>query len=135
MKLTNILILIAISLSVVIIIISTGDASTYVTFKEALELRNKGKNDDVHVVGKLVRDENAKIVGMEYYPMRDPNFFSFQMVDTNKTVMRVIYNKPKPADFEKSEQIVVIGHIKDSTTFVAKDILLKCPSKYVEKEL
>ena len=37
--------------------------------------------------------------------------------------------KSKPQDFEKSEQIVVIGKM-EAGNFVASDILMKCPSKY-----
>jgi cytochrome c-type biogenesis protein CcmE len=36
-------------------------------------------------------------------------------------------------DFEKSEQIVVIGKMKGDI-FYAKDILTKCPSKYSDTQ-
>jgi cytochrome c-type biogenesis protein CcmE len=39
-----------------------------------------------------------------------------------------------PADFTKSEQVVIIGAYQNET-FVADKILLKCPSKYQEKEV
>ncbi|MFQ3575158.1 MAG: cytochrome c maturation protein CcmE [Cytophagales bacterium] len=135
MKITHLLILGVIAVATVIIITATGDASTYVTFSEAIELKNNGKKSEVHVVGKLRKTSNGEIIGMEYFPTIDPNYFAFNLVDTNQTVMKVIYNKPKPADFEKSEQVVVIGSVKDSTTFLAKDILMKCPSKYTETEI
>ena len=40
----------------------------------------------------------------------------------------------KPQDFEKSESIVLTGSIKGDT-FVATEMLMKCPSKYVEDEI
>jgi cytochrome c-type biogenesis protein CcmE len=36
-----------------------------------------------------------------------------------------------PADFTKSEQVVVIGAYKNGQ-FIADKILMKCPSKYQE---
>jgi cytochrome c-type biogenesis protein CcmE len=41
----------------------------------------------------------------------------------------VRYNNPKPANFEEAEQVVVEGRNQDGT-FVAENILVKCPSKY-----
>ena len=40
----------------------------------------------------------------------------------------------KPQDFEKAEQIVIVGHTKNNV-FVADKILMKCPSKYEDKEV
>jgi cytochrome c-type biogenesis protein CcmE len=48
--------------------------------------------------------------------------------------MKVVYRNPKPADFERSEQIVIIGNVQKDI-FVADKILMKCPSKYTEKEI
>jgi len=42
--------------------------------------------------------------------------------------------RPKPQDFELSEEIVVTGSIQGDE-FVGKDILLKCPSKYKDEEI
>jgi hypothetical protein len=49
---------------------------------------------------------------------------------TNKGVIKqVVLHKSKPQDFEKSEQIVLIGKMQGDN-FHANDILMKCPSKY-----
>ena len=42
---------------------------------------------------------------------------------------KVILEKTKPQDFERSEQIVLIGKV-EGDEFHASEILLKCPSKY-----
>jgi len=42
---------------------------------------------------------------------------------------KVVLNKARPQDFDKSEQIVVIGKM-NANNFVASDVLMKCPSKY-----
>ena len=66
--------------------------------------------------------------------MTDPNYFAFTLVDTNRVAQRVIYNNPKPQDFDASEQVVITGCMKGQI-FMADNILLKCPSKYVKKDL
>ncbi len=123
-----------IALAIGIIISSAGDASMYVSFKEARELASEGKTSKVHVVGRLKKDVQGHIVGMAYNPVMDPNYFSFVLVDTLQNEQKVVYFQPKPQDFERSEQVVIMGNMQ-KTAFVADKILLKCPSKYVEKEI
>ncbi|MEF8817382.1 MAG: cytochrome c maturation protein CcmE [Salinibacter sp.] len=60
---------------------------------------------------------------------RTQNVFTFYMRDEDGTVRKVRYNNPKPANFEEAEQVVVEGRNQDGT-FVAENILVKCPSKY-----
>jgi cytochrome c-type biogenesis protein CcmE len=43
--------------------------------------------------------------------------------------MKVDYGGTKPGNFEQAESVVCIGVFKDGI-FEAKDILVKCPSKY-----
>jgi cytochrome c-type biogenesis protein CcmE len=71
---------------------------------------------------------------MEYQPEVDPNMFKFVLIDNNKEEQTVIYHNPKPQDFDRSEQIVIIGNVQKDI-FVADKILMKCPSKYEDKEL
>lgn len=44
-------------------------------------------------------------------------------------VLKVVYPKGKPNNFEAATQVVVIGDYKDGV-FEARDMLVKCPSKY-----
>ena len=134
MKKSHIIGILVIAVAIVIIMSSVGDASTYVSFGEAIERANDGDNTKVHVVGRLKKDAQGHIVGMQYDPLVDPNYFSFMLVDTNRVEQKVVYYNPKPQDFERSEQVVITGNIQ-SNVFVADKILLKCPSKYVEKEV
>ena len=60
---------------------------------------------------------------------RAQNVFTFYMRDEAGTVRKVRYNNPKPANFEEAEQVVIQGRNQDDV-FVAKSILVKCPSKY-----
>ena len=134
MKKTHIFGIVVIALAIFIIMSSAGDASTYVSFKEAIERYEDGNTSKVHVVGKLKKDAEGHILGMQYDPVVDPNYFSFILVDTLQIEQQVVYYNPKPQDFERSEQVVIIGKMQNEV-FVADKILLKCPSKYVEKEI
>jgi cytochrome c-type biogenesis protein CcmE len=134
MKRTHIIAIAIIALAIGSIISSAGDASMYVSFKEARELAAEGKPSKVHVVGRLKKDAQGNIIGMQYNPVMDPNYFSFVLVDTLQNEQKVVYFQPKPQDFERSEQVVIMGNMQKGQ-FVADKILLKCPSKYVEKEI
>ena len=71
---------------------------------------------------------------MIYDPTNNPNEFLFSLRDAKGTEMEVHLMKPKPQDFELSEQVVVTGEVKKGV-FVANDILMKCPSKYKDEEI
>ncbi len=134
MKKTHIIGMIIIAMAIGIIVSTAGDASQYVSFKEAKEWVEDGNTTKVHVVGRLKKDAQGHIVGLQYDPLLDPNFFAFTLVDTNRLEQKVVYFSPKPQDFERSEQVVITGSMQQDV-FVADKILLKCPSKYVEKEV
>ena len=85
-------------------------------------------------MGKLPRDAQKRPMGLDYDPLKDPNYFAFTLVDSTQVAQRVIYNNPKPQDFDASEQVVITGCMKGQV-FMADNILLKCPSKYVKKDL
>lgn len=134
MKKIHILGLIVIAVAVGIIISTAGDASTYVTFGEAEVMARNGNNTSIHVVGQLTKNEEGQITNMIYRPEIDPNHFEFALVDNAGLEKKVVYPAPMPQDFDKSEQVVVIGKMEDGY-FYAEKILLKCPSKYENDKL
>jgi cytochrome c-type biogenesis protein CcmE len=134
MKASYIILLVVIAVAVGVILSSTGSASEYVDFAKAEEMASEGNDEMVHVVGALLKDASGAYVGMVYNPSVDPNHFEFMLTDTKGKTQKVIYFQPKPQDFEKAEQIVIIGHAK-AGVFVANKILMKCPSKYEDKEV
>ena len=123
-----------IAVAAAIILSTTADASVYVGFGEARQRAAEGNTTKVHVVGKLPRNGQKQPMGLVYDPMTDPNYFAFTLVDTNRVAQRVVYNNPKPQDFDVSEQVVITGCMRGQV-FMADNILLKCPSKYVKKDL
>ena len=132
MKNTSAISIVFISVIVIIIISTFGDASTYVTFSKAKDVYESGSLTKFHVVGKLNKDEDNKIQGL--MKSDDKMSFTFQMIDEDGMKEKVFYGEPMPPDFLLSEQVVVIGGYENNT-FVADDILLKCPSKYTEENI
>ena len=132
MKKSHVLGIVVIAIAAMVIVSTAGDASTYVSFKEAQEMAEDGSSKMIHVVGALKKNEAGHPVGIQTSP--DMLSFSFLMVDQNNAEQEVIYNEPMPMDFLRSEQVVVVGSYKKDK-FVADKILMKCPSKYQEEEI
>ena len=132
MKKSHVVIIVVIAAAVAILITTADDASSYVTFSEAYQLASNGAKNDIHVVGELKKDATGQVTGIE--PGADRVSFSFIMIDDNGKEQKVIFKEPMPADFTKSEKVVVIGSYLGDT-FIASKILLKCPSKYQDKKV
>ena len=132
MKKSHIFLLIVIAVAIGIIVSTADDASTYVGFNEALSMSTSGNSKEIHVVGQLKKDGAGKIIGIE--KGQDRVSFSFVMVDDAGKEQQVYYNQPMPADFTRSEKVVVIGSY-NGEVFNASKIILKCPSKYQEETI
>jgi cytochrome c-type biogenesis protein CcmE len=135
MKKTHIIGLILIAVAIGIILTTTADVSTYVGFDEAEKISQNDPNQKVHVVGKLKRDTQGKIVGLNFNAALDANRLEFIVQDSLGRENQVIYSAPKPQDFESSEKIVLVGNMKSDRIFYCDKILLKCPSKYQEGKI
>jgi cytochrome c-type biogenesis protein CcmE len=91
-------------------------ATPYVGFEQARAMKKT-----VQVLGKIDfentnYDENTGLL-------------SFYIVNDTSDRMKVIYSGTKPGNFEQAQSVVCVGQYQDSS-FIAKDILVKCPSKY-----
>lgn len=120
MKKVHIIGIVIIAVAIGAILTTLNNTSTYADFAEA----SKSPDNEFHVVGKYDKQKESV-----YDPQVNPNMFTFYMIDNKGTERKVILNKNKPQDFERSEQIVLIGKIQGAD-FVASEILMKCPSKY-----
>ncbi len=129
MKISHIIGIIAIAVAIGVVISSMGNTSKYVSFGEAIKIATENKDTDVHVVGHLKKDKKGNILEMNYNPVIDANLFTFTLIDEKGTAKPVVYFDAKPQDFERSEKVVVVGNMKNEQ-FIAKKILMKCPSKY-----
>lgn len=119
-KRTHIIGIIVIAIAIGAIMSTVADSSTYASFAEAID--NPGK--EYHVVGQLNKEAE-----MTYNPQVDANLFSFYMVDNSGREEQVHFHGSKPQDFERSEQVVLVGRY-NGEIFEANKILMKCPSKY-----
>jgi len=124
MKTIHIIIIVVIVVAIAVVVTTVTDSSTYSDFTEAALKPGK----ELHIIGKLNRNKP-----IEYDAMKNANQFSFYLIDDKGLEKKVIYNNAKPQDFEKSERVVIIGTMKGDN-FVAKSLLLKCPSKYNDQK-
>lgn len=122
MKKIHIVGIIVIAVAIGVILTSLKNTSTYADFNEAIANPDK----EYHVVGKLNKNEP-----LIYDPKLNADEFIFTLIDNKGIEKRVVLHKSKPQDFERSEQIVIIGKMHGEE-FHANDILMKCPSKYNE---
>ncbi|HYW34239.1 MAG TPA: cytochrome c maturation protein CcmE [Balneolaceae bacterium] len=89
--------------------------SSYTTFPQA-------KNRGARVVGTLVKSRPTA------FSVKKKQF-TFYMKDKAENVRKVVYPKPEPNDFSKAKKLVVTGRMHHGV-FYARQILMKCPSKY-----
>lgn len=125
MKTSHILILVVIAIAIGILISTMGELSTYDTIESA-----KGKPGKfLHLIAKLDTSNGKEI---EYDALKNPNYLSFHIIDSLGGSSKVVYMKGKPpTDMERSERMVLKGKMTDSV-FMCDDILIKCPSKYID---
>jgi cytochrome c-type biogenesis protein CcmE len=116
--------LLLIAASIVIFSNATKDVSTYGSFTD-----ERAKTESIKVIGYLAKEKE-----MIYDAENSPNQFTFFMNDKNGVQRRVILSKPKPFDFERSEELVLTGRMKKDV-FYAHEISMKCPSKYKNEEI
>jgi len=120
MKKTHIILLILVIAGIVGMSFFVKDLSTQETFSSA------GKKSNKYVVVKVKIDKNTPV---EYDAVKDPNKTIFYALDADGQRSRVVYNKEKPTDIERSEGIDLNGYMRDGY-FECNKIQMKCPSKY-----
>ena len=123
MKKIHILLLVLIAASIAVLISFLQDTSTYDTV--AIAKSKPGKF--VHLMAKLDKSQPV-----EYDALKNANYLSFTAVDTLGESVRVIYNNPKPENFEMSERLVLKGKYENGQ-FECSSIQTKCPSKYKDE--
>ena len=120
MKKTHIIGLVFIVIAIGAIISTVYNADTYASFEQAR--RHPGR--EFHIIGELIKDKpiEEKIIS-------NTLLMTFYMTDNQGGESQVTYYGAKPQDFEKSDQVVLIGSF-EGDRFIASSLLLKCPSKY-----
>ena len=95
------------------------NASPYVGIAEA----KASRADNLHVIADL-RKETVSASGSEV---------SFMVSDKDGNQMPVVYRGAPPGNMGEATEIVVVGGMQGET-FVARKLILKCPSKYKQDE-
>lgn len=121
MKTNHIVILVVIAVAIAIILSTYTDASTTVNFREAAGEPDK----EFHVKTTLVKEKE-----IVYDAVKDPELFTFYAKDNEGVERKVICKKQKPFDFERAEEVVLVGKVSGDDEFHASDLQTKCPSKY-----
>ena|ERR1700761_5132577 len=124
MKKSSIIGLVAIAVAIAVIIATYSKASSYSSFAEA-----KKSKSEIQIIGHLDKQKQ-----LYYDAAKDANYFSFYVRDTDRRECKVVFTGTKPQDFERSEQIVLTGHM-EGNDFHATKILMKCPSKYTQDKV
>ncbi len=123
MKRSHIIAIVIIAIAVAALMGSLWDSSSYADLSEAFAQPGR----EVHVVGTL--DRSQPVV---YEPSINPGLTRFAIHDLKGRQCMVELEMAKPADLDRSERVVLIGKAGADGSFHAKDMLLKCPSKYNE---
>jgi len=63
----------------------------------------------------------------------DNNLFIFTMIDESGEKIEVVYGGTKPGNFDQATEVVCVGKYENGR-FRAKELLVKCPSKYMEED-
>ena len=118
----HVVLLVGIAAAVAILLGFMGNVTTYETISSA-------KNKPGKVVTVIAKLDTATLY---YDPVKNPNYLTFEAVDTLGDRMKVAYYYEKPYDMEKSERVVLKGKMENNIFEIKKKdgILVKCPSKY-----
>jgi cytochrome c-type biogenesis protein CcmE len=95
-----------------------GSITPYVSIAEAIE-----SGESVQVKGQRVGDGQFDI---------EDNLFKFTLEDDDGKKIDVIFDGAKPGNFDQATEVVCQGEFKNGK-FHAKNILVKCPSKYQDE--
>lgn len=121
MKKSNvIIIMLLVACALVALFSFKGLLTPYVPFDEA----KKGESY-VQVLGNLVKTVPVK---------NTADGFTFVIEDEGGQRLTVIHRGSKPLNFEHATSVVAIGTFnRETQTFEADKLLVKCPSKYTKE--
>lgn len=121
MKLVKIWVLVAILFVAGFLIFQafTSAANPYLSVSEVKQHREKYIAREVQMIGNVTKYFGSGHQGL-----------NFNLTDGSSSI-QVSYEGPIPQNFMEGIRVVVIGRLSSDGHFVAKQILTKCPSKYV----
>lgn len=120
MKKIQIIVILVLAATLAVVLSSFDGFTSVQTFASAAE--KPGKN--FKIAANLDTDQP-----MIYDAIQNPNEFIFHAIDKKGNKKKVIFKGAKPTDFERAEQLNMMGTI-DGDVFVCNSMQMKCPSKY-----
>ena len=126
MKRSDIIIVIVVAVLIGAALLTSQSNTSSVTFNKAIE--NPGV--EYVISGKLFTE-----LPVEYDPETNPGLTTFYMEDKEGVIKQVFLHKAMPQGFMQSESINLreTSFHQNDGTIHAKEIQLKCPSKYNEQ--
>ena len=97
---------------------STSVMNPYLSVSEVKQHPDRYVGRDIQLIGNVTGPFD-----------KGPGGLSFTLID-NSASLQVSYSGPIPQNFMEGIRIVVIGRVNPDGSFVAEQILTKCPSKY-----
>lgn len=119
------LLLVAVIVSLMVYGLATAK-SYWLTVDEVMQQGNALSSQRLRVNGVLVEgseDWNATEVTLRF--KIEDEFNPGQQLS-------VVYFEPRPDNFQRAASVIVEGELLDDGTFLATELLLKCPSRYEE---
>jgi cytochrome c-type biogenesis protein CcmE len=105
-----------------LIFVNLGSSvSYYLTVSELMERKGELNDTSVRVIGEIVGDSvqwDAENVELK-----------FDITEGGET-LSILYNGAKPTGFEPGSNILVEGKLQPDNVFLAKQLIMRCPSKY-----
>ena len=124
-----------ITVAVIYLIVSSisSSAQYYLTVKEVRQKEQAMAGRSLRVSGFVVGDSIA------YNPQASN--LSFNIVDTREELtatnkvdtLKIVYTGPKPDLLQHEAQAIAEGKLNPDGTFVASNLLLKCPTRYEDQ--
>lgn len=96
------------------------------------ELRAAGPE----LVGQRIRVNGAVVAGSEDWNPQEVTlkFAIADEADTNSH-LQIVYYGPRPDNFQRAASAIVEGELLPDGSFLAQNLLLKCPSRYDEEPI
>ncbi len=126
---------VVIASAVVYLIVSSlsSSAQYYLTVKEVQQKGQSMAGRNLRVSGYVVGESIA------YNPQASN--LSFDIVDTHEELtattklntLKIVYTGPKPDLLQNEAQAIAEGKLNPDGTFVASNLLLKCPTRYEDQ--
>ena len=113
------LIVIAITMGVTLYSFS-GAIAKHVTLEQAIH----DPGVTLQVPGKILKNT------VTYDPSKGGLRFKIADMNNPSEVMQVVYDQPKPQNFDTATSVEVVGQYGQDGVFHASTLLVKCPSKY-----